>query len=95
MLPAELALALLELLSQLPEPLGVVEDVGDAFLSCLGGVLAARLGVLSGFAGPDAAFVDAGPQLVDGQTGAGLSCGNGVEIGAKSVLVSEDSRASL
>ena len=67
-MPAEFALALLVLLPQHPKLLGVVEDMGDAFLPA-GRRLPARLGFLRSCR-LDAAVLDAAPQLVDGQADA-------------------------
>lgn len=70
-MPAELALALLELLAKLAELLRVVEDPGHAFL-LLGRRIAAGLRFLH-FDCLDASVLNAAPQLVDGQADAGLS----------------------
>ena len=81
MLSAIPALAPLELLPELLELFGIVEDVGDIFLSRARRIVA-RLGFFQ-LGCLDAAVLDPAAQLVDGQAGPGLSGGNGIKTGTK------------
>ena len=90
-LPTGLAFAPPELFPQFTKFLGIVKDVGDAFL-LLGRGIAVGLRFLR-LGGLDAAVLNAAPQLIDGQASTWPSGGDGVEIGAVGVLVREDGSA--